>query len=52
MDFLIFAEASQITTLRDKQIINNNKMNPAFKAQIKKDKEIEQKQKAQLDKTC
>lgn len=33
-------------------MINNNKINPALKAQIKKSKEVEQKQLTQLDNTC
>lgn len=51
MDDPVLAEASRITALRDQWMINNNKMNPALKARMKKAKEVEQKQQAQLDKT-
>lgn len=46
MDNLKHAQASHITALRDQQMINNNKINPDLKAQLKKAKVAEQKQKA------
>lgn len=51
IDDPIVAETSQITALRDQQIIQNNKINPDLKAQMKKAKVVETKRQAKLDKT-
>ena len=44
MNDSVFIEASQITTLKNQWMINNNKINLALKAWMKKPKKVEQKQ--------
>ena len=51
MDDPAIASAAKITAMRDQWLLKNNKMNPDLKAQMKKAKEVEQKQQAKLNKT-